>query len=93
MRRTRTEVDESVIVIDSGIAEPADVTVVERKGGGHPDTLADHLAERLSQVYSRHTLEEFGLFSTITSTSSPCSAVPARSATGPGASPRRCGYW
>lgn len=60
MRRTRTEVDGSVIVIDSGIPEPADVTVVERKGWGHPDTLADHLAERLSQVYSRHTLREFG---------------------------------
>jgi hypothetical protein len=32
MRRTRTEDDGSVIVIDSGIPQPADVTVVERKG-------------------------------------------------------------
>jgi len=60
MRRTRTEVDGSIIVVDSGIPEPADVTVVERKGWGHPDTLADHLAECLSQAYSRHTLREFG---------------------------------
>lgn len=60
MRRTKTEVDETIIVIDSEIPEPADVTVVERKGLGHPDTLADHLAERLSQVYSRLTLREFG---------------------------------
>lgn len=60
MRRTRTEVDGTIIVIDSEIPEPADVTIVERKGLGHPDTLADHLAERLSQVYSRLTLREFG---------------------------------
>lgn len=60
MRRTRTEVDGSVIVIDAGIPEPADVTVVERKGWGHPDTLADHLAECLSQAYSRYTLRAFG---------------------------------
>jgi hypothetical protein len=32
MRRTRTEVDGSIIVIDAGIPEPADVTVVECKG-------------------------------------------------------------
>jgi S-adenosylmethionine synthetase len=60
MRRTRTEVDGSIVVVDSGIPEPADVTVVERKGLGHPDTLADHLAECLSQAYSRHMLREFG---------------------------------
>jgi S-adenosylmethionine synthetase len=60
MQRIRTEVDGTIIVIDSEIPEPADVTVVERKGLGHPDTLADHLAERLSQVYSRLTVREFG---------------------------------
>lgn len=60
MRRTRTEVDGTIVVIDSEIPEPPDVTVVERKGLGHPDTLADHLAERLSQAYSRLTLREFG---------------------------------
>jgi S-adenosylmethionine synthetase len=41
---------------------PADapVEVVERKGLGHPDTLADALAERLSVAYSRYCLERFG---------------------------------
>jgi S-adenosylmethionine synthetase len=34
---------------------------VERKGWGHPDTLADHLAERLSRAYSRYSLQEFGI--------------------------------
>jgi S-adenosylmethionine synthetase len=33
---------------------------IERKGVGHPDTLADALAEHLSQTYSRYTLERFG---------------------------------
>jgi S-adenosylmethionine synthetase len=32
---------------------------VERKGIGHPDTLADGLAERLSFVYSKYTKEKF----------------------------------
>ncbi|WP_019632473.1 methionine adenosyltransferase [Actinomadura atramentaria] len=34
--------------------------VVERKGQGHPDTLADALAEHLSRVYARYTLDAFG---------------------------------
>ncbi|WP_372404571.1 methionine adenosyltransferase [Streptomyces luteireticuli] len=34
--------------------------LVERKGVGHPDTLADALAEHLSAVYSRYTLLRFG---------------------------------
>lgn len=34
--------------------------VVERKGIGHPDTIADALAENLSVVYSRYTLDNFG---------------------------------
>lgn len=34
--------------------------VVERKGVGHPDTLADALAERLSSAYSQYTLTKFG---------------------------------
>jgi S-adenosylmethionine synthetase len=33
--------------------------IVERKGKGHPDTLADALAEHLSCVYSRFTLKNF----------------------------------
>jgi S-adenosylmethionine synthetase len=41
---------------------PADlpVEVVERKGLGHPDTLADALAERMSVAYSRHCRDRFG---------------------------------
>jgi S-adenosylmethionine synthetase len=33
---------------------------VERKGIGHPDTLADALAEHLSVEYSKYTLNKFG---------------------------------
>lgn len=34
--------------------------VIERKGIGHPDTMADILAERLSVAYSKFTLENYG---------------------------------
>ncbi|MET8012931.1 methionine adenosyltransferase [Streptomyces sp. NPDC005271] len=34
--------------------------IVERKGHGHPDTLADALGEHLSAAYSRYTRERFG---------------------------------
>ncbi len=34
--------------------------IVERKGVGHPDTLADGIAERASIYYSRHCLQEHG---------------------------------
>ena len=36
------------------------VEIVERKGLGHPDTLADALAERMSVAYSRQCLQNFG---------------------------------
>jgi S-adenosylmethionine synthetase len=45
------------------VAPPSAIEVIERKGWGHPDTLADHLAERLSQVYSVFTQDEFGCVS------------------------------
>jgi S-adenosylmethionine synthetase len=35
--------------------------IVERKGVGHPDTVCDALAERLSRSLSRHYREAFGL--------------------------------
>lgn len=38
----------------------SDFEFVERKGVGHPDTIADALAERLSVEYSRFTLSKFG---------------------------------
>ena len=34
--------------------------VVERKGTGHPDTLSDHLAEKISSEYSKYTLKKYG---------------------------------
>ena len=36
------------------------VEIVEMKGLGHPDTLADSLAEVISIEYSKYTLEHFG---------------------------------
>ncbi|WP_031512454.1 methionine adenosyltransferase [Streptomyces sp. NRRL F-5123] len=60
MNRTMCTSGSSRIVIETGGPAPDGTTIVERKGFGHPDTLADHLAERLSQAYSRHTQEAFG---------------------------------
>ena len=37
-----------------------DFEIVERKGMGHPDTIADDLAEHLSRVYSKYTVEHYG---------------------------------
>lgn len=43
------------------ISEPGiEFEVVERKGLGHPDTIADKLAENLSVQYSKYTFERFG---------------------------------
>jgi S-adenosylmethionine synthetase len=38
-----------------------EIEIVERKGLGHPDTICDALAERLSIALSRYYLEQFGL--------------------------------
>jgi S-adenosylmethionine synthetase len=54
------DLDGSNLVVERGAVAPGGVTLVERKGCGHPDTLADHLAERLSRAYSRYSLREFG---------------------------------
>lgn len=35
--------------------------VVERKGIGHPDTLCDMLAEKISQAYSQYCLQHYGV--------------------------------
>lgn len=51
-----------VVVCPAGRA-PADewrVELVERKGVGHPDTLADGVAEAISRAYADYTLERFG---------------------------------
>lgn len=39
---------------------PPEIQFVERKGRGHPDTLADRLAERLSVAYCNLCQENFG---------------------------------
>lgn len=43
----------------SGI-ESEPVEMIERKGIGHPDTLADIIAEEFSNRYSAYTLDKFG---------------------------------
>ncbi|MFF0493139.1 methionine adenosyltransferase [Nocardia sp. NPDC004068] len=60
MPRFRTEIDDCTIELETAIPAPPDTVILERKGLGHPDTLADHLAEELSRVYSRFTLARFG---------------------------------
>jgi|SRR3989344_880374 len=51
------------IYINSLLRVPSDgeLEVVERKGVGHPDTLADGLAEKISIDYSRYCLEKYGV--------------------------------
>ncbi|MFF4778972.1 methionine adenosyltransferase [Microtetraspora fusca] len=60
MRHHKLQIDQSTIVVEPGRPAADEVTILERKGIGHPDTLADHLAERLSRTYSRYTLDTFG---------------------------------
>ncbi|MGW0824206.1 methionine adenosyltransferase [Streptomyces sp. NPDC002845] len=60
MPRTSTTFGNSHLVIETSTPQSDGTTIVERKGLGHPDTLADHLAERLSRAYSRYTVELFG---------------------------------
>lgn len=60
MEQGQINLDGSVVLVDRGAPKPHDLSIVERKGLGHPDTMADHLAERLSRAYSRYTLSKFG---------------------------------
>lgn len=46
---------------DSINVELLPLEIVERKGLGHPDTIADTLAESISREYSRYCLKEFGV--------------------------------
>jgi len=48
------------LVIDFAKYRPLPFEVVERKGLGHPDTLADGISEAISRELSRFYLEEFG---------------------------------
>lgn len=40
--------------------EKNNLEIVERKGIGHPDTLADKLAEECSRVYSKYCIDNYG---------------------------------
>lgn len=52
---------ESRLTIETGIqATGPEMSIIERKGFGHPDTLADHLAEALSRAYASYTLDAVG---------------------------------
>jgi S-adenosylmethionine synthetase len=48
------------VACTSGAPDRSSVEVVERKGLGHPDSICDALAERLSLALSRFYLERFG---------------------------------
>lgn len=43
-----------------GSVEDLPYELVERKGVGHPDTMCDAMAERMSQYYSQYCLQLFG---------------------------------
>ena len=59
MLRRRFDLDGSAVIVEQ-CAMPGDLVIGECKGWGHPDTLADHLAERLSRTYGSYTMREFG---------------------------------
>jgi S-adenosylmethionine synthetase len=45
---------------DSRSVEDLPYELAERKGVGHPDTMCDAIAERMSRYYSLHCIKEFG---------------------------------
>jgi len=53
--------DVKVRLLDHPLPAEAPVEIVERKGLGHPDTICDALAERLSVRLCRFYLEQIGL--------------------------------
>lgn len=48
------------IFLTSNKKKRRDFEIVERKGKGHPDTMADALAEEFSKTYANYTLSNFG---------------------------------
>ena len=50
------------LIIKNNYRDPnkEDIEIIERKGLGHPDTLADKLAEECSRAYSNYCMEHFG---------------------------------
>ncbi len=51
----------TVIAQQNTLCSETPFEVVERKGIGHPDTLCDTIAEKISQAYSQYTLNEHGV--------------------------------
>lgn len=51
----------NVVSLDEPVADRLPVEIVERKGLGHPDSICDALAERLSRALSREYQERSGL--------------------------------
>lgn len=53
----------NLLVYSSGTSriDDTEFEVVERKGVGHPDTLCDAIAEKVSQAYSRYCLKHYGI--------------------------------
>jgi len=53
----------NLLVYSSGTLKINDTEfeVVERKGIGHPDTLCDTIAEKVSQAYSQYCLKKYGI--------------------------------
>jgi len=54
---------ENVHIFSAGTPciDDAEFEVVERKGIGHPDTLCDTIAEKVSQAYAQYSLERYGI--------------------------------
>jgi S-adenosylmethionine synthetase len=53
----------NLLVYSLGVpkADDTEFEVVERKGIGHPDTLCDTIAEKVSQAYSQYCLKHYGV--------------------------------
>lgn len=52
-----------LLIYSSGVicADDTEFEVVERKGIGHPDTLCDTIAEKVSQAYSQYCIKRYGI--------------------------------
>lgn len=53
----------NLLVYSSGTPsiDDTEFEIVERKGIGHPDTLCDMIAEKISQAYSQYCLKHYGI--------------------------------
>ena len=53
----------NLLVYSSGMPsiDNTELEIVERKGIGHPDTLCDTIAEKVSQAYSQYCLKQYGI--------------------------------